>query len=525
MKPWNGRPGGLPLRLAAKAADGADERYHPASNVRKIANKVFPDHFSFLFGEIALYSFVVLLLSGVYLALWFDPSMSHITYQGVYHDLSNVDMSKAFASDLDISFTVRGGLFVRQVHHWAALLFLAAITIHMLRIFFTGAFRKPREMNWAIGASLLLLGIFEGFLGYSLGDDMLSGTGLRIADSIVLTIPVIGTWLQWAIFGSEYPGTVIIPRMFAAHVVIVPGIILALIAVHLAFVWFQKHTQFPGRRQTERNVVGSRLSPVFSLHSMSLALSVIGVTCLLGGLVQINPIWHYGPYEPAMVQAGSQPDWYMAFVEGSLRLWPPTPIKLGPYFVPAPFWSGVVIPVGMVLILMTYPLLERWLTKDHRHHNLLQRPRDNPGRTSVGMMALVYFALLVIAAGDDIIAEWLDVPIEELVWIGRIGVLVLPPLAFLLTYRTCLRLQTADRIVLERGLATGVVIRTAGCDYLELRQPLRETDEHGEEVAPRYEGATVPNKINHSALASTPTRSEHETLPTSSTTPDPPRGD
>jgi ubiquinol-cytochrome c reductase cytochrome b subunit len=511
MKPSQSRPGGLPLRAAEKAAAAADERYHPASNVRKIVNKVFPDHFSFLFGEIALYSFVVLLLSGVYLALWFDPSMADITYHGVYTDLDNVDMSRAYASTLDISFVVRGGLFVRQVHHWAALLFLAAITIHMLRIFFTGAFRKPRELNWVIGASLLMLGIFEGFLGYSLGDDSLSGTGLRIADGIVLSIPVIGSWLQWLVFGSEYPGSIIISRMFSTHVVVVPGIILALIAVHLAFVWFQKHTQFPGRRQTERNVVGSRLAPVFSMHSMSLALSVIGVTCLLGGLVQINPIWNYGPNEPAIVQAGSQPDWYMAFVEGALRLWPPTSFTLGPYLVPTVFWPGVVIPVGMVLTLMAYPFLERWLAKDHRHHNLLQRPRDNPGRTAVGMMALVYFAVLVIAAGDDVIAYWINVPIEELVWIGRTGVLVLPSAAFLITYRICLRLQTADRMALERGLATGVIVRTAGGDYLELRQPLRVVDERGNAVAPGYQGATVPRKVDLAALAATPTRQNEET--------------
>ncbi len=501
MKLWESRPGGLPLRVAARAANEADERFHPASNVRKIINKVFPDHFSFLFGEIALYSFIVLLLSGVYLALWFDPSMADVTYHGVYKDLDDVDMSRAYASTLDISFAVRGGLFARQVHHWAALLFLAAITIHMLRIFFTGAFRKPRELNWVIGASLLMLGIFEGFLGYSLGDDSLSGTGLRIADGIVLTIPVIGTWLQWLIFGGEYPGSIIISRMFSTHVVIVPGIILALIAVHLAFVWFQKHTQFPGRRQTKANVVGSRLAPVFSLHSMTLAMSVIAVCCLLGGLVQINPLWHYGPYEPAIVQAGSQPDWYMAFVEGTLRLWPPTSFTLGPYLVPTAFWPGAVIPVGMVLTLMAYPFLERWLSKDHRHHNLLQRPRDNPGRTSVGMMALVYFALLVIAAGDDVIAYWINVPIEELVWIGRISVLVLPPLTFLITYRICLRLQAADRTVLERGLATGVIVRTAGGDYLELRQPVRESE---------YHGAVVSREVDLAALASTPTKPDKD---------------
>ncbi|HVV21774.1 MAG TPA: cytochrome b, partial [Pseudonocardiaceae bacterium] len=226
-------PRGPFLQRIAAAADAADERYHPAENVRKIANKVFPDHFSFLLGEIALYSFVVLILSGTYLALWFDPSMADVTYHGVYSALRGVDMSRAFASTLDISFQVRGGLFARQVHHWAALVFLAAMTIHMLRIFFTGAFRKPRDINWMVGVSLLMLGIFEGFLGYSLGDDLLSGMGLRIAAGIVMSVPIVGTWLEWLIFEGEYPGHVIIPRMFSAHILVVPGLIAALIALHL----------------------------------------------------------------------------------------------------------------------------------------------------------------------------------------------------------------------------------------------------------------------------------------------------
>lgn len=489
-------------RRIADVTDGIDERYHPASNLRKVVNKVFPDHFSFLLGEIALYSFVVLLLSGTYLALWFDPSMADVTYHGVYTDLRGTDMSRAFESTLDISFQVRGGLFARQVHHWAALVFLAAMTVHMLRIFFTGAFRKPRDINWMVGVSLLMLVIFEGFMGYSLGDDLLSGMGLRIAASILLSIPIIGTWLEWLVFGGEYPGHLIIPRMFAAHVLIVPALILGLIAVHLAFVWFQKHTQFPGPGRTERNVVGSRLMPVFSLHSMSLAVSVVAVLCLLGGLAQIDPVWQYGPYNAAQGSVDAQPDWYMGFVEGALRLFPPWTIDFGGrYIIPAPFWPAVVLPVGMVLTMLAYPVLERRLSGDRRLHNLLQRPRDNPIRTGIGMMGLVFYAVLFLAGGDDAIAYRLNVPIEELVWVGRIGVFVLPLLAFLLTYGVCVRLQGSDRDVLAHGIRTGVVVQSSTGRYVPVRQPLRGRDSNGATVQPAYDGSPVPKEVDAVALA------------------------
>ena len=255
--------------IAADQGDAIDSRYHPSAAVRRQLNKVFPTHWSFLLGEIALYSFIVLLITGVWLTLFFDPSMVEVTYDGVYQPLRGVEMSRAYASTLDISFEIRGGLFVRQIHHWAALLFAAAIMVHLARIFFTGAFRRPRETNWVIGSLLLILAMFEGYFGYSLPDDLLSGIGLRAAlSSITLGMPVIGTWLHWALFGGDFPcggvgyecaTGIIIPRMYALHILLLPGIILALIGVHLAMVWFQKHTQFPGPGRTETNVVGVRV--------------------------------------------------------------------------------------------------------------------------------------------------------------------------------------------------------------------------------------------------------------------------
>ena len=355
--------------MLARQGEDIDTRYHPSAAVRRQLNKVFPTHWSFLLGEIAMYSFIVLLLTGVYLTLFFDPSMAEVTYNGAYQPLRGVDMSKAFASTLDISFEVRGGLFVRQVHHWAALIFSASIMVHLARIFFTGAFRRPREANWVIGSLLLILSMFEGFFGYSLPDDLLSGIGIRASlSSITLGMPVIGTWLHWALFGGDFPcGGVgyecatagyIIPRMYALHILLLPGIILALIGLHLAMVWFQKHTQFPGPGRTEHNVVGVRVMPIFAVKSGAFFAAIVGVLGLMGGLLQINPIWNLGPYKPSQVSAGSQPDFYMMWTEGLARIWPPWEFYFWHHTIPAAVW--VALLMGLVFILLIiYPFLEK----------------------------------------------------------------------------------------------------------------------------------------------------------------------
>src|SRR6516225_977967 len=186
-----------------------DDRLRAARATTAFLRKLYPDHWTFLLGEIALYSFVILLLTGTFLTLFFQPSMSEVVYHGVYTPLRGVRMSAAYASTLNISFDVRGGLLMRQVHHWAALLFMAAIFVHMLRIFFTAAYRKPRELNWLIGIVMLTLGLLEGLFGYSLPDDLLSGTGLRITQGVIQSIPVIGTYFAYFLFGGAFPGHII----------------------------------------------------------------------------------------------------------------------------------------------------------------------------------------------------------------------------------------------------------------------------------------------------------------------------
>ncbi|MBJ7453342.1 MAG: cytochrome bc complex cytochrome b subunit, partial [Blastococcus sp.] len=448
-------PGAPTTRLGKQAVE-IDDRLIVAGPLRRTLNKVFPDHWSFLLGEIALYSFLIALLSGTYLTFFFDPSLREVVYEGSYAPLRGVEMSAAYDSALNLSFDVRGGLFMRQVHHWAALLFVASIVVHLLRIFFTGAFRRPRETNWLIGVVMLVLALLMGVTGYTLPDDLLSGTGLRIISAIILSIPVIGTWAHWAVFGGEFVGELIIGRFYIAHVLIIPAILLALIAVHLLLLVKQKHTQFPGPGRTEHNVVGNRLFPTFAVKATGLIFIVFGVIAALGGLVQINPIWLWGPYNPAQVSAASQPDWYILFLDGSTRIFPAWDINLpGDYTIPALFWPTVVIAGAMFTLLALYPMIERKLTGDTASHHLLQRPRDVPVRTSLGMMALTFYGVLMLSGGNDVFADKFDVSLNAMTWFGRLGVIVLPPLVYVLTYRICLGLQQHDREVLEHGIETG----------------------------------------------------------------------
>jgi ubiquinol-cytochrome c reductase cytochrome b subunit len=478
-----------PADTAIRAAHDIDVRYHPSAPLRRALNKVFPTHWSFLLGEIALYSFIVLLITGIYLTLFFDPSMTDVTYQGVYQPLRGVPMSRAYESALNISFEVRGGLFVRQVHHWAALLFAASIMVHLARVFFTGAFRRPREANWVIGSLLLILAMFEGYFGYSLPDDLLSGIGLRCAlSSIMLGFPVIGTWLHWAFFGGDFPGTALIPRLYALHVLILPAIILALVGAHLAMVWFQKHTQFPGPGRTEKNVVGVRVMPVFAVKSGAFFALTTAVLGLMGGLLQINPIWNLGPYKPSHVSAGSQPDFYMMWTEGLQRLFPAWEIYIGRYTVPAAVGAAMIM--GIVFVLLTiYPFLEKRFSGDYAHHNLLQRPRDVPVRTGIGAMAIAFYSVLTLGAMNDIIALKFHISLNATTWIGRIGMVVLPPIVYFITYRWCIGLQRSDRAVLEHGIETGIIKRLPHGAYVELHQPLGPSPLE-------YQGAPVPTKMN-----------------------------
>ena len=464
-------------KALGSVANYVDERTGAAKWLKKNLTKVFPDHWSFMLGEIALYSFIILLLTGVFLTFWFDPSQREVLYHGSYAPLNEIKMSAAYASTLNISFDIRGGLLMRQIHHWAALLFMAAIVAHLMRVFFTGAFRKPREFNWIIGVGLLTLGIVEGFLGYSLPDDLLSGTGIRIAEAIIQAMPVVGSYLAFFAFGGPFPGEAFIPRIFTVHVLLLPGIFLALITAHLMLVWYQKHTQYPGPGRTEKNVVGYPFMPIYMAKAGGFFFIVFGITAFISAVASINPIWLYGPYTPGQISAGSQPDWYMGWLDGLVRMSPPLESHLFGHTVS---WNilipGLIIPGILFTGMALYPFIESWITGDKREHHLLDRPRNAPNRTALGVMALTFTMVILLNGGNDLIATHFSLSINQITWMTRIGVLVLPPLAFIITKRLCLSLQRADRELVLHGKETGRLLLLPHGEFVEVHEPLSDAE-------------------------------------------------
>src|SRR5215218_7785236 len=459
--------------LLERYVDAVTDRLGADALAGKVLRKVFPNHFSFLWGEVALYSFIVLLVTGVYLTLFFEGSQEDTIYVGSYEPLRGTEVSGAYDSVMRISFDVKGGLLIRQTHHWAALVFVGAIALHMARVFFTGAFRKPRELNWVVGVLLLILALAAGFTGYSLPDDLLSGTGLRITHAIILAIPFIGERTTYALFGGEWPGTDIIGRLYPVHILLIPAAIVGLLTVHLALVWRQKHTQFTGPGRTERNVMGLRVWPGFAIKSIGLLFLVAGVITAMGALFHVNAIWLYGPYDVGAATSYSQPDWYIGFLEGSLRLMPPWEIRIGSFMINNLVFSAMLVPGVIFTGLLLVPWIERHFTKDDREHNLLDRPRDAPHRTAAGVASTAFVAVPFVGGAQDIIATTLRVSIGHVTTVLQITAVVLPPIAYFATYRICRALQT--RPGPDRTERAGVIVRDAGGGYHEATE--REEEE------------------------------------------------
>jgi ubiquinol-cytochrome c reductase cytochrome b subunit len=490
-----------PNRVAG-AAQWADERTGLATLSKKQLRKVFPDHWSFMLGEIALWSFVVLLLTGTFLTLWFKPSMGEVVYNGTYDQLRGVSMSEAYASTLHISFDVRGGLLMRQMHHWSAMLFVAAMLVHLMRVFFTGAFRKPRELNWVIGCILLLLGTLEGFTGYSLPDDLLSGTGIRAADGFMKSMPVVGTYMSFFLFGGEFPGDAIIPRLYTAHVLLIPGILLALIGAHMLLLVFHKHTQWPGPGRTNDNVVGYPLLPIYAAKAGGFFFIVFGFTALMGGLLSLNPVWKFGPYDPSQVTAGSQPDWYMGWPDGALRIMPGWETHLFGFTLSwNVFLPIIVLPGVMFTILLMLPFLEAWITGDKREHHLLQRPRNAPNRTATMVALMTFYGILWEAGGNDIIAIKLHLNLNYITYFNRVMVFVGPVLAFWITRRWCISLQRADQARLLHGYESGIIMRSPEGAYAEKHLPISDDEAFTLTSRDRDEIVPAPTPADENGVA------------------------
>ena len=460
-----------------------DERTGISYVVREFGRKIFPDHWSFMLGEVALYSFVVILLTGTFLTFFFQASMAEVTYDGSYGPLKGLEMSAAMQSTLHISFEIRGGLLIRQVHHWAALLFVASTMLHMLRIFFTGAFRKPRELNWVIGFVLWILAMAEGFTGYSLPDDLLSGNGLRIIAGMVEGIPFIGSWILWLLFGGEFPGTAIVGRLYTLHILLLPAAVLAFIALHLVFVVTHKHTQYAGPGRTNENVIGVPVLPVFAAKAGGFFFVVFGLLMLMGAFFTINPIWVYGPYDPSPVSAGTQPDWYIGFADGALRLMPgwlggPGGVPMEFVLFNTTYSLNILIPIvvlGLFIVaVMLYPFLEAWVTGDKREHHIADRPRNMPSRTAIGAAGVAFYTVLFFGASSDLIATHFKVSIESMITILQFMLVLGPVLAFFVTKRICLALQKKDRQIVLHGTESGRIVRLPGGEYIEVHEPVDE---------------------------------------------------
>ncbi|MFF2548434.1 cytochrome bc complex cytochrome b subunit [Kitasatospora sp. NPDC058063] len=462
-----------PANKAEALADWTDGRLGIYSLAKSNLRKIFPDHWSFMLGEIALYTFVIIILTGVWLTMFFTPSMGEVVYEGTYVPLRGIAMSEAYSSTLRISFDVRGGLLMRQIHHWAAIVFVAAMLTHMMRVFFTGAFRKPREINWVFGAMLLILGMFDGFMGYSLPDDLLSGTGIRFMEGAILAVPIVGSYLQFFMFGGEFPGTEIIPRLFTVHVLLIPGIMLGLLAAHLILVFYHKHTQFAGPGRTNQNVVGMPLLPVYTAKAGGFFFLVFGVVAVMSAIATVNPIWAYGPYRPDQVSTDAQPDWYMGFSEGLIRVMPGWEISV---------WGGHTLNLGVFIPLMVFPLvlmvvwgypfLEAWITGDRGEHHIADRPRNAPVRTAFGAAWIGLYLLLLAGGGNDLLATHFHLSINAITYAVRIGFFTVPVVVFVITKRWCLGLQRRDKEKVLHGRETGVINRLQHGEFVEIHAPL-----------------------------------------------------
>jgi ubiquinol-cytochrome c reductase cytochrome b subunit len=470
-----------PFGPVSKVVDELDERFGVAKGGRVLLDKIFPDHWSFMLGEIALYSFVVLIATGIFLSLFFVPSASDVIYHGAYAPLRGQHVSEAYQSTVNISFSVRGGLLIRQMHHWAADIFVGSIIVHMARIFFTGAFRKPRELNWIIGTSMLVLAVLEGFIGYSLPDDLISGTGLRIGYSIAESQPFIGSYFVSFLWGGQFPGDgSIIPRFFIIHVLIIPLALLGLITVHLMLLVRQKHTQFAGEGRTEHNVVGSPMFPSFAAKTTGFLFMIAGATALLGAFAQINPIWQFGSYyDASKISYAVQPDWYMGMLDGALRIMPSWEFAGWGHTVPLEvFLPAVVFPTLLIGFWLLYPSLERRITGDYEMHNLLDRPRDRPKRTAAGVAMFSFMFTLFAASSTDVLANFFHVSLNATLWFFRIAIFAVPIVAALVTYQMCLEMQGVHGIGKRKRAV--IVSRSAQGEYSTIPSAPRPDDERVE---------------------------------------------
>lgn len=405
--------------------------------LRHAPQKIFPRHASFLLGEIALLSFTVLVVTGIYLTWFYDASGQQIVYDGSYEPLQGVEVSRAYASVLDITFDRPFGSIIRQTHHWAALVFVAALVLHAMRVFFTGAFRRPRRANWLVGLVLMGLAMANGFFGLALPNDLLGGTGSRIGHAFAVSIPIIGPGVAELLFAGEFGDPASLHRFWQLHVLVIPFLIVVALSTHLALVFLRTHTQFTDEHTAHRKVVGSRGWPDYATKTVGLALVVASSLLAMGALLQIAPIWLYGPFDPGAATVPAQPDWYLGWVEGALRIIPNADVIIAGYEIPSPFFTGVLLPLVVFGVLAAWPFVEERVTGDHGEHHAAERPRDRPLRTALGVGGLAGLTVLLAGGSHDLQAFMLRVPIGNVTTVYRVLLVVVPVVAGFVAWATC----------------------------------------------------------------------------------------
>jgi len=437
-----------------------------ATEIDRLRRRAVPNHWTHWFGVVPLALTAVLFITGAILTVFYSASSDIVAYHGSYAPLQGVPVSKAFDSVMNISLDVRGGLLIRQAHHWAALALPAAICVQLAILFFTGAHRRPRRGSWLLLMLVLLVALGTGWTGYALPDDLLAGTGLRITQGVALGIPVVGAWVSQLIFGGAFPGSAI-EQLAPLHIVVLPLVLLALIGIRSVVALRRPAPRF--REPAKRADPGIPTWPTGATRAGGLSALVAAVILVGAATVTISPVWLNGPSDPASAGAGSQPDWYTGFLDGALRLVPPGwEVEWWGYT-----WTfAILVPLAVVSLFILgvaiYPFLESWIRRDRREYDVLERPRNAAGRTALGVAGLVFIGTLWGAAAADHIAVLFRLSLEGVLTGFQVLLIAGPFAAFVLTRRICLGLQRKDRDIVQHGWETGRIVRLPGGEYIEV---------------------------------------------------------